>query len=29
MSLGKARQSYDVILMDPPYETGAGRCGAR
>ena len=24
LSLGKAWRRYDVILMDPPYETGAG-----
>lgn len=24
LALGVARKPYDVILMDPPYETGAG-----
>lgn len=24
LGLGPARQAYDLILMDPPYETGAG-----
>ncbi|GAB5488249.1 MAG: 16S rRNA (guanine(966)-N(2))-methyltransferase RsmD [Parasphingorhabdus sp.] len=24
LHLGQARQPYDLILMDPPYETGAG-----
>ncbi len=24
LALGAARKSYDLILMDPPYETGAG-----
>ena len=24
MSLGPARQQFDLILADPPYETGAG-----
>lgn len=24
LHLGQARQTYDLILMDPPYETGAG-----
>ena len=24
LHLGQARQAYDLILMDPPYETGAG-----
>ena len=24
LALGPARQPYDLILMDPPYETGAG-----
>lgn len=25
MSLGPARAAYDLILLDPPYETGAGQ----
>jgi len=24
LHLGQARQAYDLILMDPPYDTGAG-----
>lgn len=24
LALGAARKAYDLILMDPPYETGAG-----
>ena len=24
LALGRARKSYDLILMDPPYDTGAG-----
>lgn len=24
MSLGPARETYDLILLDPPYDTGAG-----
>lgn len=24
LALGKARKPYDLILMDPPYDTGAG-----
>jgi len=24
LALGPARKQYDLILMDPPYETGAG-----
>lgn len=24
LALGKARKPYDLVLMDPPYETGAG-----
>lgn len=24
LHLGKARQAYDVVLMDPPYDSGAG-----
>lgn len=24
LGLGPARQAYDLIMMDPPYETGAG-----
>ncbi|MEP2380951.1 RsmD family RNA methyltransferase, partial [Parasphingorhabdus sp.] len=24
LGLGPARRTYDLILMDPPYETGAG-----